>query len=79
MQEDRQWALRKGLDEINKEIEHASRAGVACWYPMGGRNERIVRLAAKDAVLLNSRFVKTLCFYCLLSAKHALNKVYLAL
>lgn len=55
LQEDRQWALRKGLDEINKEIELASRHGVACWFPMGGRNERIVRLAAKDAVLLNSR------------------------
>ena len=54
-QEDRQWALRKGLEEINKEIEHASRLGVACWFPMGSRNERIVRLAAKEAVLLNSR------------------------
>lgn len=55
LQEDRQWALRKGLEEINKEIEQASKMGVACWFPMGTRNDRIVRLAAKDAILLNSR------------------------
>lgn len=54
--EDRQWALRRGLEEINKEIEAASRSGVAsCWFPMGTRNERIIRLAAKEASLLNSR------------------------
>ena len=55
MQEDREWALKRGLDEINKEIEAASRADVACWFPMGTRDERIVRLAAKEAQLLNSR------------------------
>ncbi len=55
MQEDREWALKRGLDEINKEIEAASRAEVACWFPMGTRDERIVRLAAKEAHLLNSR------------------------
>ena len=54
-QEDREWALKRGLDEINKEIEAASRADVACWFPMGTRDERIVRLAAKEAQLLNSR------------------------
>ncbi len=54
-QEDREWALRNGLEEINKEIEAASRNGVACWFPMGTRNERIVRLATKEAQLLNSR------------------------
>ncbi|KAK9814469.1 hypothetical protein WJX72_006450 [[Myrmecia] bisecta] len=54
-QEDRQYALRRGLEEINKEIELASRHGVACWFPLGCRNERIVRLTAKEAVLLNSR------------------------
>lgn len=54
--EDRQWALRRGLEEINKEIEAASRSGIAsCWFPMGTRNERIIRLAAKEASLLNSR------------------------
>jgi hypothetical protein len=55
LQEDREWALRRGLEEINKEIEAASRNGVACWFPMGTRNERIVRLAANEAQLLNSR------------------------
>ena len=55
VQEDREWALKRGLDEINKEIEAASRADVACWFPMGTRDERIVRLAAKEAQLLNSR------------------------
>ena len=30
--------------------------GVACWFPMGTRNDRIVRLAAREAVLLNSRW-----------------------
>ena len=29
--------------------------GVACWFPMGLRDERIVRLAAREASLLNSR------------------------
>ena len=58
LQEDRQWALRRGLEEINKEIEAASRTGLAsCWFPMGTRNERIIRLAAKEASLLNSRYV----------------------
>ncbi len=55
LQEDREWALKRGLDEINKEIEAASRADVACWFPMGTRDERIVRLAGKEAQLLNSR------------------------
>ncbi|KAK9837506.1 hypothetical protein WJX81_007387 [Elliptochloris bilobata] len=53
--EDRQWALMRGLEEINKEIEAASRSGVACWFPMGTCNERIMRLAAREATLLNSR------------------------
>ena len=35
LQEDRQWALRRGLEEINREIERANRMGVACWFPMG--------------------------------------------
>ena len=55
MQEDREWALRRGLEEINKEIEAASRMGVACWFPMGTGDVRIVRLAAREAILLNSR------------------------
>ena len=55
LQDDRQFALKKGLEEINKEIDQAGRMGVACWFPMGNKNERIVRLAAEEAVLLNSR------------------------
>ncbi len=62
LQEDREWALKRGLDEINKEIETASRADVACWFPMGMRDERIVRLAGKEAQLLNSRQVITHCW-----------------
>ena len=61
-QEDREWALKRGLDEINKEIEAASRADVACWFPMGTRDERIVRLAAKEAQLLNSRCASFHCY-----------------
>ncbi|KAK9865441.1 hypothetical protein WJX84_000186 [Apatococcus fuscideae] len=53
--EDRPWALQRGLAEINREIERASRTGVACWFPMGTRNERIVRLPVQEASILNSR------------------------
>ena len=45
----------KGLEHINSEIEGAARDGVACWFPMGTRDERILRLPAKEAILLNSR------------------------
>ena len=55
LQEDRQWALVRGLEHINSEIEGAARDGVACWFPMGTRDERILRLPAKEAILLNSR------------------------
>ena len=51
----RPWALQRGLAEINREIERASRSGVACWFPMGTRNERIVRLPVQEASILNSR------------------------
>ena len=57
VQGDRQFALQRGLEEINKEIDQAGRMGVACWFPMGNKNERIVKLAAKEAVLLNSRYL----------------------
>lgn len=63
VQEDREWALRNGLEEINKEIEAASRNGVSCWFPMGTRNERIVRLATKEAQLLNSRCLALLLWF----------------
>ncbi|GAX76345.1 hypothetical protein CEUSTIGMA_g3791.t1 [Chlamydomonas eustigma] len=54
-QEERQRALRSALDSINREIEYAARKNVAIWFPMGAHNERVLRLAAKEAVLLNSR------------------------
>ena len=55
LQEDRQWALVRGLEHINREIEGAAGDGVPCWFPMGTRDERILRLPAKEAILLNSR------------------------
>ena len=53
--EDREWALRKVLQNINTQVERASRAGVAIWFPMGDSNLRVVRLAARESNLLNSR------------------------
>lgn len=53
--EDRQWALIRGLEDISQEVQAASRSGVAIWSPMGAGNQRIVRIAARDAKLLNSR------------------------
>lgn len=55
MQEERQRALRNGLECINYEIEAAARKNVAIWFPMGTQNERVLRVTAKEAVLLNSR------------------------
>ncbi|KAL6758986.1 hypothetical protein V8C86DRAFT_3133779, partial [Haematococcus lacustris] len=54
-QEERHRALRLALEDINIELEQAALRGVAVWFPMGGRNERVLRIAAKEAVLLNSR------------------------
>ena len=54
--EDRQWALIRGLEDISEEVQAASRSGVAIWSPMGAGNQRIVRIAARDAKLLNSRY-----------------------
>lgn len=54
-QEERHRALRHGLDTINKEIETASQHDVVVWWPMCENNERVLRLCAKEAVLLNSR------------------------
>ncbi|GAB4820846.1 hypothetical protein N2152v2_007892 [Parachlorella kessleri] len=53
--EDREWALRKVLQNINTQVERASRTGVAIWFPMGDSNLRVVRLAARESNLLNSR------------------------
>lgn len=53
--EDREWALRRALQQINAEIEKASRNGVAIWFPMGDTNLRVVRLSPRESRLLNSR------------------------
>ena len=53
--EDREWALRRALQQINVEIEKASRNSVAIWFPMGNSNLRVVRLAPRESRLLNSR------------------------
>jgi hypothetical protein len=53
--EDREWALRRALQQINMEIEKASRNSVAIWFPMGNSNLRVVRLAPRESRLLNSR------------------------
>lgn len=53
---DRQWALQKALHSINSEIDRASAAGMAIWWPMGkSLRQRVVRLAYKESKLLNSR------------------------
>lgn len=53
---DRQWALQKALRSINSEIDRASAAGMAIWWPMGkSLRQRVVRLAYKESKLLNSR------------------------
>ena len=53
--EDRQWALMRGLEDISAEIQAATRSGVAIWSPMGTGDDRIVRIAARECKLLNSR------------------------
>ena len=53
--EERDWALRKALQSINAELERASKTGMAVWFPMGTHNQRVVRLAWRESVLLNSR------------------------
>lgn len=47
--------LRVVLETLNREIETANRRDDAIWFPMGCCHERILRLTAKEAVLLNSR------------------------
>ncbi|GLI62236.1 hypothetical protein VaNZ11_004831 [Volvox africanus] len=54
-QGERQNALRDALEHINLEIERANRREVAIWFPMGRRGDRVLRLSAREAVLLNSR------------------------
>lgn len=53
---ERQWALHKALRNINTEIEKASAAGVAIWFPMTrAAPQRVIRLAYRESRLLNSR------------------------
>eukprot|EP00798_Chlamydomonas_sp_ICE-L_P018981 gene18981-25560_t len=54
-QDERQGALRHGLDSINKDIEMAAKRNVSIWFPMGRNSDRVIRLAATEAVLLTSR------------------------
>eukprot|EP00798_Chlamydomonas_sp_ICE-L_P025834 gene25834-11512_t len=54
-QDERQRALRSGLDSINRDIDDASRRNVAIWFPMGKKSDRVIRLATQEAVLLTSR------------------------
>jgi len=56
--DDRLWALRRGLADINRELDEATAAGVAVWWPLGaagGAAERVVRLVPSRARLLASR------------------------
>lgn len=55
-EEERQWALHKSLRNINVEIDRASSAGVAIWFPMTrAAPQRVIRLAYRESRLLNSR------------------------
>jgi hypothetical protein len=54
-QEQRRRTLCMALEAINAEVELAARQDVAIWFPMGRRKERVLRVTAKEAVLLNSR------------------------
>lgn len=54
-QEERHRALRHCLEHINREIDAANRRDVAIWFPMGRGGDRVLRLTAREAVLLNSR------------------------
>lgn len=55
MQEERQRALRHGLESINRDLCKQARQNVAVWFPLGSCNERVLRIVSKEAVLLNSR------------------------
>jgi len=54
-QEERQRALRHGLEAINRDLNKQARQNVAVWFPLGSCNERVLRIVSKEAVLLNSR------------------------
>lgn len=54
-QETRLKALKRALMDINSEIDLCNANGVAVWFPMGSKNQRVLRLVPDEAVLLNSR------------------------
>jgi hypothetical protein len=54
-QEERQRALRHGLEAINRDLNKQARQNVAVWFPLGSCNERVLRIVSREAVLLNSR------------------------
>jgi hypothetical protein len=43
------------LEQLNRDIEQASHQGVNVCFPLSCENERVVRVPAKEAKLLNSR------------------------
>lgn len=56
--EDRRAVLHKALQRINAEIDRAARRGISIWFPSCCHNhQRVVRLAYRESVLLNSRCV----------------------
>lgn len=68
----RKKALQQALMDINAEIDLCSSKNVAVWFPMGSKNERVLRLVANDAIILNSRekvctmrhsLKNSVCFY----------------
>lgn len=51
----RQWALCRALEALNAEIDKTARNGVAIWFPMGRKTDRVVRLVSNEVAILNSR------------------------
>eukprot|EP00210_Caulerpa_lentillifera_P002705 g2585.t1 len=54
-QESRLKALKRALADINSEIDLCNANGVTVWFPIGNRNQRVLRLVPDQTVLLNSR------------------------
>ena len=54
-QDTRLKALKRALMDINSEIDLCNANGVAVWFPMGCKNQRVLRLVPDEAVLLDSR------------------------
>jgi len=54
-QDTRLKALKRALMDINSEIDLCNANGLAVWFPMGCKNQRVLRLVPDEAILLNSR------------------------